>query len=363
MPNTKTLVLFFVVLLGSCARKPAASANPAVAHGRELYGKYCVMCHGVGANGYAADNAPSLRTPTFLATATDTFLRDGIARGRPGTAMAGYGKAVGGPLAPAEVDAIIAYLRDGGPPQMALPNAPITGDAKRGQEIYRAQCMRCHGTQTQRISAVHLANSIFLQTASNAFLRWAIEAGRPPTSMVAWRDVLRPQQIDDVVVYLRSLATAPAAPPRVPTAAAAPAIPRGQIVINPHGKQANFELRDGRFVSIDKVKEALDKKQRLIILDARSPSDWLTLHITGSISTPYYDPKSLDDIPNDGTWIIAYCACPHHVSGEVVDQLRKRGYKHTAVLDEGIYAWQHKGYPVVAAPGTLPTPAPPPRDP
>jgi cytochrome c oxidase cbb3-type subunit 3/ubiquinol-cytochrome c reductase cytochrome c subunit len=87
------------------------------------------------------------------------------------------------------------------------------------------------------------------------------------------------------------------------------------------------------------------------------------LHIAGAISTPYYDHDSLDDLPNDGTWVLAYCACPHHVSGEVVDELRKRGYRHTAVIDEGIFAWQHKDYPVVAAPGLPPTPAPPPMGP
>jgi hypothetical protein len=52
--------------------------------------------------------------------------------------------------------------------------------------------------------------------------------------------------------------------------------------------------------------------------------------------------------------------CPHHVSGEVVDALRKRGYKHTAVIDEGVFAWQQKGYAVVTAPGAPPPPKPPP---
>jgi cytochrome c oxidase cbb3-type subunit 3 len=131
------------------------------------------------------------------------------------------------------------------------------------------------------------------------------------------------------------------------------------VVLNPQGKPAQLELKDGRLVSLDAVKEALDKKRRIVIADARPPSDWLNLHIPGAISTPYYDLASLDDIPNDGTWVIAYCACPHHASGAVVDELRKRGYPHTAVLDEGIFAWQHKGYPVVAAPGMLPPPAPP----
>src|SRR4029077_20460200 len=90
---------------------------------------------------------------------------------------------------------------------------------------------------------------------------------------------------------------------------------------------------------------------------------WSSLHIAGAISTPDYDAKALDDIPNDGTWVLAYCACPHHVSGEVVAALRKRGYKHTAVIDEGVFAWQQKGYPVVAAPGLPALPAPPPPAP
>jgi cytochrome c oxidase cbb3-type subunit 3/ubiquinol-cytochrome c reductase cytochrome c subunit len=62
---------------------------------------------------------------------------------------------------------------------------------------------------------------------------------------------------------------------------------------------------------------------------------------------PYYNnPAELDRIPNDGTWVIAYCACPHHASGAVVDALRARGHKRTAVLDEGILVWKQRGYPL-----------------
>ncbi|HEX4403770.1 MAG TPA: rhodanese-like domain-containing protein, partial [Polyangia bacterium] len=210
-------------------------------------------------------------------------------------------------------------------------------------------------------SAVHLANSVFLATASDAFLRFAVESGRPPTSMVPWKETLRPQQIDDVVAYVRSLAVSPAPPPPV----AVPWTPRhGPFILNPKGRAPDFTLKEDRYVSIDDVKKALDEKRRLIIADARPPSDYQSLHITGAISTPYYEAKALDDLPkDDNTWVLAYCACPHHVSGQVVDELRKRGYKHTAVIDEGIFAWQHKGYPVVAAPGTLPSPAPPPAAP
>ena len=39
-----------------------------------------------------------------------------------------------------------------------------------------------------------------------------------------------------------------------------------------------------------------------------------------------------------------------------VDALRKRGYTHAAVLDEGINEWHRRGLPVVAAPGVTPPP-------
>jgi cytochrome c oxidase cbb3-type subunit 3/ubiquinol-cytochrome c reductase cytochrome c subunit len=348
--------------IGGCTRKTQAAAPPdaLVEKGREHYAKLCATCHGPAGYGYAADNAPSLRSPTFLATASDEFIAAGISRGRPGTAMAAFGRAYGGPLVPGDVDAVVAFLRVGGPARVQLPPGKVLGDAKRGKGLFDTMCVRCHGTPTQRSTAVHLANPVLLATASDAFLKRAIEGGRPPTSMVPWKDTLRPEQIDDVVAYVRSIETTPPPPPPAPPPLP-PAAPRtGPVVLNAKGRAPDFVLKDDRFVGIDQVKQALDQKRRMVIADARPPSDWASMHIAGAISTPYYDAKSLDDIPNDGTWVLAYCACPHHVSGEVVDALRKRGYKHTAVIDEGIFAWKTKGYPVVEAPGAAPTPAPPP---
>ena len=209
--NEKIVVLL-VVLASGCAAKKSAAADPVLEHGRRVYGQLCATCHGVGGNGYVADNAPSLRSPTFLATASIEFLRAGITRGRPGTAMAAYGRALGGPLGPEDVSAVVAFLREGGPPRVDLPSAApgaAPGDAKNGKVLYETLCMRCHGTPTQRSSAVHLANPVLLATASDAFLRWAVESGRPPTSMIPWKETLRPAQIDDVIAYVRSLAVPP----------------------------------------------------------------------------------------------------------------------------------------------------------
>jgi rhodanese-related sulfurtransferase len=85
----------------------------------------------------------------------------------------------------------------------------------------------------------------------------------------------------------------------------------------------------------------------MVILDARATSDWLEQHIRGAVPMPFYAVESYaETLPRDGTWIIAYCACPHAASGHVVDALRDGGFQNTAVLDEGIQHWVTEGYPV-----------------
>lgn len=370
------------------AATDAGAVAGAPLDGEALYLKYCALCHGKRAEGYAADNAPSLISPQFRTTASPEFLRAAIRRGRTGTAMAGYDRALGGPLGTPEVEAILDFVLHKAPPQPApqyqpLANRPANGDAVRGQQVYTSQCATCHGTPTQRLNAIHLFNPILLATASDEYLRLAILNGRYGTRMESWKAKLSPAQVEDVVTYLRASAVAPSPAPAPPPGPQQPAglgapltqtgqpapIPSGvetapevtgPVVLHPNGKAPVFHLKDDRIAPLDEVAKAYKDKARMVFVDARAPSDFNRLHITGAIPVPYYEPKELSKIPNDGTWVIAYCACPHHASGAIVDELRKRGYKHTAVLDEGIFAWKTKGHPVVEAPNQLPTPAPPP---
>jgi mono/diheme cytochrome c family protein/rhodanese-related sulfurtransferase len=335
----------------------AAAAHAAAPDGAALYAKYCQLCHGAALEGYAADNAPALRSSTFLATASTAFLQAAIERGRAGTAMAGFATAVGGPLEPAEVDALIAFIRGGAGAPPALAPRASKGDVAKGARVYATQCESCHGTAAQRGNAVHLANPMFLASASDAFLRVAIVEGRPGTPMEPWRDRLDAAAIEDVIAYVRSLARpvpqAPAVPP-----SPEPARP---VVLNPDGPPPAFALRLGRYASVADVARAYREKRRLVLIDARPTSDYLRLHIPGAISVPYFDMRGLDRVPNDGTWVVAYCVCPHEESGRVLEELRKRGYTNTAVLDEGLFVWKEQGHPVETAAGQLPIAAPPPK--
>ncbi len=311
--------------------------------GKELYDRYCKLCHGAEGKGYAADNAPSLVSKTFLESASDSFIARGIRVGRSNTAMAAYGKSRGGPLDEKQIRSIVAFLRSKGPSAMILPHAPATGDAKRGAAAFEAKCQQCHGTATTRGNALSLHNPELASAVTAEFLRYAIVHGRPETPMPAFGAQLKPAEVEDLVSFIQSLAPPEAAPPPVRDTKIPDNLP---IVLNPKGKPPKFDLRDGRYVAADQVKQALDEKRRIVLVDARSPADWIQFRIPGAISIAYHDTEQLERIPNDGTWVVAYCACPHHASGEVVDALRKRNYKNTAVLDEGILVWKQRGYPL-----------------
>jgi rhodanese-related sulfurtransferase len=202
--------------------------------------------------------------------------------------------------------------------------------------------------------------------ATPSFVHRAIEVGRPGTKMEPWKDKLTPAQIDDVTAFifdgLAAMTSEPQQQLPAPTG-------KGPLVINPSGAAPKFSPRsdpcppdqpkcppNNRYVPAAQVAKALAEKRKMIIIDARPASDWMRVHVTGAVSIPHHDPKRLDEIVNDGTWILAYCACPHHLSGEIVDMLRAKGFKNVAILDEGILEWHRLGYPVVAAPGVTPPP-------
>ncbi len=318
-----------------------------LAAGKATYTRLCAPCHGADAKGYGADFSPSLVNPTFLESASDDFLRRSIIFGRPGTSMGAYGKALGGPLEDADVDKMVAWIRSQGPKQKPLPAVGV-GDVTRGAKLYGEYCKTCHGDAAKRGEAPHLANIQFLTIATDSFIRYATEVGRPGTKMLAFNTVMTPAQLDDVTAYVRTLSQNATATPLLPE-------PTGKepLVINPKGKNPDWKPRADRFIGIDVVAKALADKKKMIIVDARPPSDWRRAHITGAVSIPYHELKRLDEIAakHKDTYVIAYCACPHHLSGIVVDELIKRGHKKALVLDEGVNLWHQKNYPMTAAPG------------
>jgi mono/diheme cytochrome c family protein/rhodanese-related sulfurtransferase len=321
--------------------------STAMLYAEGMYLKYCALCHGENREGYAADFAPSLRSHSLMATAqSSNFLRYTIQYGRANTAMAGYYKEQGGPLEYIDVELILKWLNEssGVEKPIELSRDPIKGDVQLGSRIYGEKCAACHGSNGEGISAPALGNPMLLATATDHFLRYAIAEGRDGTPMLAFKDSLSGDEIDAVTAFLRSRASGWDVPE--PTAVSLPT--PEEYIINPEGEQPDFELREGLYLSAAQLNKAMEDGMRLVLLDARSEVAWRQTHIPGAIPVPYYnEPETfVKDIPNDGTWIIAYCACPHAASGQVISKLKKYGFKNTAILDEGILVWAQLGYPV-----------------
>jgi mono/diheme cytochrome c family protein/rhodanese-related sulfurtransferase len=329
---------------GGAGARPEVQAE--LAKGARLYRTYCGLCHGDELEGYAADNANALRNPAFLRTVSDQFLETAIAEGHPGTAMAAYARALGGPLDQGEITALVAFIRSHqNAPAIDLSAVTVHGDAEAGAPLYAAECAACHGAQGEGVTAVSLNNAIFHDTVSDGQIRYAIAHGREGTPMPGFAPRLSDQQLDDLTTYVRTLRRE--GPPR--PRAAALELGYEHLVQNPDGPAPDFNLRDDRFVPAAEVAAALEAGARIVILDARAPSDWLTMHIPGSVPSPYYAVEDvIEHLPRDGTFIVAYCGCPHAASGQVVDALRSAGFANTAVLDEGIFYWRDEGYPVVS---------------
>lgn len=318
-----------------------------LARGVQVYGKYCALCHGDNGEGYAADNANALGNQDFLVSISDNFLWWSIANGRPGTAMAAHAKRYRGPLDDADIDSLVTLIRTWQQEESSEVTAkPILGDPVSGRIAYDQICAVCHGNQGQGVTALSLNNPEFLALASDEQIRLAISNGRRGTPMVAYNDQISEDTIDDLVALIRSWKR------DVPARIEEPVfIEFPEVVLNPDGPSPQFSLREGRYLSAAQLDAAMRNGSRLIILDARPPSDWYLAHIPGAVSAPAYDPDSIIILlPEDDTWIISYCACPHKYSDQLTNALRSAGFKNTAVLDEGVSWWQQEGYPIKYGP-------------
>lgn len=319
-----------------------------MAEAETLYQQYCALCHGDDRAGYQADHAPSLKSRSLLSTGYPRFMYTTVAYGRANTAMEGYSTEMGGPLDRDQIRLLLRWLveLEDIEPTALDHDAVVSGDARLGAELYGQHCASCHGADGQGITAPSLGDPALLANASDAFLEYAIVNGRDGTPMVPFTDQLEADEIHAVVAFLRSQASGWKPEPPVLVEPPAPE----DYVLNPDGEAPTFTLREGRYVPAAEVVQALEEKRRFILLDTRPASAWQRSHIPGAVPMPYYrdGERAGENLPNDGTWIVAYCACPHAASDFVINNLRELGYRNTAVIDEGILVWTAQGLPVTA---------------
>ncbi len=339
-------LLFFFVSISYGQIRNAPLTKIDIERAEKNYQKYCTLCHGADREGGAADFAPSLKSKSLMSTMPLNFLASSIGFGRPNTAMAPYLADSGGPMSMKEIFTMAIWLQyKAGHETIELSMEAVDGDLKTGSELFAQKCSECHGLKAEGITAPALANPAFLAFATDAYIKHAIENGREETEMLPYKNQLTQEQINDLTAYIRSLTSGWTPEPTE----LSPYPDPKNYVTNPNGKRPDFVLKQDRYVPMEQVAKALKEKNKIILLDTRTSSEWHNAHIPGAIPIPYYisEAKVAKGLPKDDTWIIAYCSCPHAASDKVIDMLRKKGYKNTAVIDEGFFNWINAGYPII----------------
>ncbi len=185
----------------------------AIETGKAVFDENCAPCHQPDAIG-SPGVAPSLTNPELLATASDEFLLGTIRDGRVDTGMPPFEY-----LGNEKIVAIVAYLRS----HTERPNRSkeidaqpaAHGDPRLGKLWFKNICATCHGVKGDGYESGGTGTAIgqlgFLNKASDGFIRTTIKQGRSNTRMRGFNGSgalanLSDQEIDDIIVYLRSLA-------------------------------------------------------------------------------------------------------------------------------------------------------------
>ena len=183
-----------------------------VAKGKAAFAM-CVGCHGAEGEGRVG-MAPKLTSKSFLASASDRMLVDVITKGRAGTTMVPWGAS----LKPDQVQGIVAWLRSKTPSDpVQLNEGPLKGDLATGERVFRTICSMCHGRSgagyQESGSGTGIGRAVFLDTATNGYLRYITRHGKTETKMRPFAlkspaavANLSDLEIDSVILWLRKSA-------------------------------------------------------------------------------------------------------------------------------------------------------------
>jgi rhodanese-related sulfurtransferase len=102
-----------------------------------------------------------------------------------------------------------------------------------------------------------------------------------------------------------------------------------------------------RDISPEKVKEAVDKKAEVIVLDVRTPGEYAKGKIPGAINVPVTEvaEKIEQVIPDKNATIYVYCLSATR-SPIAVEAMEGLGYKNVFNMSTGLLAWWVYKYPM-----------------
>jgi rhodanese-related sulfurtransferase len=109
-------------------------------------------------------------------------------------------------------------------------------------------------------------------------------------------------------------------------------------------KDAKKRVRE---VSVDDVKQKLDRNEQFLLVDVREDSEWQNDHLPRAIhlGKGVIERDIEQRIPDPNAPIVLYCGGGFR-SALAADNLGRMGYTNVLSMDGGIREWREKGYPL-----------------
>jgi rhodanese-related sulfurtransferase len=100
-------------------------------------------------------------------------------------------------------------------------------------------------------------------------------------------------------------------------------------------------------LSVDQVKQKLDRKEKFHLIDVREESEWSRDHIAGAayLGKGVIERDIEQQIPDKQAQIVLYCGGGFR-SALAADNLQKMGYSNVFSMDGGIRDWRDKDFPL-----------------
>ena len=91
---------------------------------------------------------------------------------------------------------------------------PAKGDPAKGKEVYKKTCIICHnadGSGGKKLTPAGNPSRDFREASfwaqrTDDQIRKTVNEGVAKSGMTAWKGILKPQQIEDVIAYVKTFA-------------------------------------------------------------------------------------------------------------------------------------------------------------
>jgi rhodanese-related sulfurtransferase len=100
-----------------------------------------------------------------------------------------------------------------------------------------------------------------------------------------------------------------------------------------------------RELTVDQVKDKLDRREKFHLVDVREESEWGKDHLPQAIhlGKGVIERDIEQRLPDTGAEIVLYCGGGFR-SALAADNLQKMGYTNVWSMDGGIRGWREKGF-------------------